>query len=135
MEKLTLSTPITINGKKVKEMTYDTDAITVGLFTEAEARKLKATTAKAGGSAGAFELDYSLHLYLGMAAIIAANTDIDFSDLERITGPDVMTIMRIGRNFTTSRSEAPSEGNNSDEPSVTTDEPSTPLSETSKKDE
>ena len=135
MEKLTLSTPITINGKKVKEMTYDTDAITVGLFTEAEARKLKATTAKAGGSAGAFELDYSLHLYLGMAAIIAANTDIDFSDLERITGPDVMTIMRIGRNFTTSRSEAPSEGNNSDELSVTTDEPSTPLSETSKKDE
>ena len=30
MEKLTLSNPITINGKKVKTLTYDTGAITVG---------------------------------------------------------------------------------------------------------
>ena len=30
MEKLTLSNPITINGKKVKTLTYDTGAITCG---------------------------------------------------------------------------------------------------------
>ena len=52
MEKLTLSNPITINGKKVKTLTYDTGAITVGMFAEAEALKLRATTHKAGGSAG-----------------------------------------------------------------------------------
>lgn len=37
MEKLTLSNPITINGKKVKTLTYDTGAITVGMFAEASA--------------------------------------------------------------------------------------------------
>ena len=77
MEKLTLSNPITINGKKVKTLTYDTGAITVGLFAEAEALKLRATTHKAGGSAGATELDYSMHLYLAMMAITAVNPDID----------------------------------------------------------
>ena len=101
MEKLTLQNPITINGKKVKTLTYDTDAITVGMFADAEARKLRATSNKGGGSAGACELDYSLHAYLAMMAIVAVNSDIDVSDLERISGPDVMELMRIGRNFTT----------------------------------
>ena len=82
MEKLTLSNPITINGKKVKTLTYDTGAITVGMFAEAEALKLRATTHKAGGSAGATELDYSMHLYLAMMAITAVNPDIDIADLD-----------------------------------------------------
>ena len=119
MEKLTLSNPITINGKKVKTLTYDTGAITVGMFAEAEALKLRATTHKAGGSAGATELDYSMHLYLAMMAITAVNPDIDIADLERISGPDVMELVRIGRNFTTTRS------------SETTPEPSTSQSESS----
>ena len=85
MEKLTLQNPITINGKKVKTLTYDTDAITVGMFADAEARKLRATSNKGGGSAGACELDYSLHAYLAMMAIVAVNSDIDVSDLERIS--------------------------------------------------
>lgn len=55
------------------------------------------------------ELDYSLHAYLAMMAIVAVNSDIDVSDLERISGPDVMELMRIGRNFTTARSAAQSE--------------------------
>ena len=50
MEKLTLQNPITINGKKVKTLTYDTDAITVGMFADAEARKLRATSNKGGGT-------------------------------------------------------------------------------------
>lgn len=62
MEKLTLQNPITINGKKVKTLTYDTDAITVGMFADAEARKLRATSNKGGGSAGACELDYTVTL-------------------------------------------------------------------------
>ena len=76
MEKLTLQNPITINGKKVKTLTYDTDAITVGMIADAEARKLRATSNKGGGSAGACELDYSLHAYLAMMAIVAVNSDI-----------------------------------------------------------
>ena len=124
MEKLTLQNPITINGKKVKTLTYDTDAITVGMFADAEARKLRATSNKGGGSAGACELDYSL-------AIVAVNSDIDVSDLERISGPDVMELMRIGRNFTTARSAAQSEESGSESSSETTLEPSTPQSASS----
>lgn len=131
MEKLTLSIPVTINGKKVKTLTYDTDAITVGMFAEAEALKLKATTRKAGGSAGACELDYSLHAYLAMMAIMAVNPDIDITDLERISGADVMELVRIGRNFTTARSAARSEESDSVSSSETTPEPSTSQSESS----
>ena len=131
MEKLTLSTPILINGKKVKALTYDTSAITVGMFAEAEALKLRATTRKAGGSAGACELDYSLHAYLAMMAITAANPDIDIADLERISGPDVMELVRIGRNFTTARPAAQSEESGSESSSETTLEPSTPQSASS----
>lgn len=131
MEKLTLQNPITINGKKVKTLTYDTDAITVGMFADAEARKLRATSNKGGGSAGACELDYSLHAYLAMMAIVAVNSDIDVSDLERISGPDVMELMRIGRNFTTTRSAAQSEESGSESSSETTLEPSTPQSASS----
>ena len=131
MEKLTLQNPITINGKKVKTLTYDTDAITVGMFADADARKLRATSNKGGGSAGACELDYSLHAYLAMMAIVAVNSDIDVSDLERISGPDVMELMRIGRNFTTARSAAQSEESGSESSSETTLEPSTPQSASS----
>ena len=120
MEKLTLQNPITINGKKVKTLTYDTDAITVGMFADAEARKLRATSNKGGGSAGACELDYSLHAYLAMMAIVAVNS-----------GPDVMELMRIGRNFTTARSAAQSEESGSESSSETTLEPSTPQSASS----
>lgn len=131
MEKLTLQNPITINGKKVKTLAYDTDAITVGMFADAEARKLRATSNKGGGSAGACELDYSLHAYLAMMAIVAVNSDIDVSDLERISGPDVMELMRIGRNFTTARSAAQSEESGSESSSETTLEPSAPQSASS----
>ena len=40
-----------------------------------------------------------MHLYLAMMAITAVNPDIDIADLERISGPDVMELVRIGRNF------------------------------------
>ena len=53
------------------------------------------------------------------------------SDLERISGPDVMELMRIGRNFTTARSAAQSEESGSESSSETTLEPSTPQSASS----
>ena len=120
--KITLSNPLTINNKKRTELTYDANEITAQMFAEADARKLTASGSKNGNAAGAAELDYGLHLYLGFEAIIAVNPEIDMSDLERVHGYDVMQIMR---------SEEPSSQNSSGEQSETTPEPSTPQSETS----
>lgn len=134
MNKLTLHTPLTINGKAVTELSYDANAITVEQFAEADARKLKATTARSNGNNTMCELDYSFQMYLGMMAVIAANPEIDISDLERMTGLDIVGITRVGRNFILGKSEEPFEESSSGEPCETTPEPSTPRLETSKKD-
>lgn len=129
--KINLKNAIEINGKKVKTLTYDTDAITAAQFAEADARKMRASGSKGGNLSGAVELDYSFHLYLGFAAIIAVNTEIDFSDLERIKGYDVMEVMKVGRNFIMKLGED-SLADDSNEQSETTPEPSTPRSQISK---
>jgi len=130
---IALRNPITINGKMVKELTYDANEITPAMFAEADARKMLASGAKSGNLSGAVELDYGLHLYLGFAAIIAVNPEIDFTDLERIKGPDVMQVMKVGRNFIIS--SAVSEEDSSDEQSEITPELSTHQSQTSKEKE
>lgn len=128
-----LRNPIDVNGKKVKELRYDTDAITSQHFAEADARKMKASGAKSGNLAGAVELDYSFHLYLGFAAIVAVNQEIDFNDLERMQGGDLMQVMKVGRNFTLkSDEESPDDG--SSEPSETSPDATTPQSPTSSED-
>ena len=99
MESIKLKNPIQINGKQVDELTYDINEITPLGFAEAEYRKTRANGSKGAPSSAAVELDYSLHLYLGFAAIIAVNPAYDFNDLERIHGSDVMEVMKIGRNF------------------------------------
>ena len=129
--QITHSNPLTINNKKRTELTYDANEITAQMFAEADSRKLTASGSKSGNAAGAAELDYGLHLYLGFEAIIAVNPEIDMSDLERVHGYDVMQIMRIGRDFISGRSEDPSSQSSSGEQSETTPEPSTPQSETS----
>ena len=126
-----LSNPLTINGKLHNELTYDTNEITAQAFAEADARKLAASGSKSGNAAGAAELDYGLHLYLGFAAVIAVNPTIDLADLERVKGPDVMTVMRVGRDFITERSGETSSPDSSDAQSETTPEPSTHQRETS----
>jgi hypothetical protein len=133
--ELNLMNPIQIDGKSVKTLTYDTDEVTCELFAQADAQKLRVTGGAAKGSiSGAAELDYSFHLYLGFAAIIAINPSIDYSDLNRIKGPDVMEVMKIGRNFIRPRSEELSEGDDFDGQSETTPELSTPQPAISKKD-
>ena len=87
-----LDNPVQINGKSYNELTYDISEITAQAFAEADARKLSASGSKNGNAAGAAELDYGLHLYLGFAAVIAVNPEIDISDLERVRGYDVMKI-------------------------------------------
>ena len=131
--EIVLNNPITINGKKVKKLTYDANEITPAMFAEADARKMAASGSKKGNLSGAVEIDYGLHLYLGFAAIIAANPEVDIADLERIKGTDVIQVMKIGRNFIIS--SAGSKENNSDEQSETTPELSTHQSQNSKEKE
>lgn len=124
-----LNNPIKINGKDIKKMKYDTDEITPELFAEAEGKKLKASRVN-GNLSGAMELDYPLHLYLGLASIVAVNPDFTFEDVARIKGRDVVEVMKIGRNFIVKSEE--SQDDDSDEQSETTPESITPASQTSK---
>lgn len=98
METLKLLHLIKINGKEVKELTYDANEITSEAFIAAEARKFRAA-GRQGVTAGALEMDYSMHLQLGFAAIVAVNPEIDYNDLSRLKGADVAAVVRIGRNF------------------------------------
>ena len=125
MEIIKLKNPIKINGKDITELTYDVNEITPAGFAEAEYRKTRANGSKGAPSSAAVELDYSLHLYLGFAAILAVNPEYDFNDLERIKGADVMEVMKAGRNFIIA-SAGKSTDDASENASETTPESTTP---------
>lgn len=120
---INLVNPITVNGKEVAVLNYNTDEITGALFCEADSKRRLAAGAKNVSIAPAAEFDYGMHLYLGYAACIAANPAIDMTDLERIHGVDVVEIMAVGRNFILKSED--SEQNSSDEPSEATAAPTT----------
>lgn len=128
-ETLKLKNPIMINNSSVSELTYDTNEITAAMFSEAEARKNVAAN-KNVAIVPAAEFDFSLHLYLFFAAVVAVNPGYDFADVERIHGADVVKAMAIGRDFILGSEK--SEGSKSDEPSEPTVKPSTQASPISK---
>ena len=134
MDTLKLRNPIMIDGKEVKELTYDINEIDAILFAEADAKRKAAAGMKSISISPAIEFDPGAHLYLGFAAIIAVNRNIDFSDLERMKGADTMAVTKIGRNFTLSSEEA-SQESDSDERSETTPESTTPAKPISKEKE
>lgn len=105
---LELDHPLLINGKTYTELDYDAEEITAPLFAAADARRLLATTERVGGTKVgnniSAELDYTFHMYLGFAAVVAINPEIDMTDLERAKGDDVRQLMAIGRNFMLGRS-------------------------------
>lgn len=118
-----LTNPITVNGKELAELLYNTEEITGMLFCEADAKRRIAAGTKNVSIAPAAEFDYGLHLYLGFAACIAANPSLDFSDLERVHGVDVVEIMAVGRNFILKSEDSAQK--TSDEPSEITAAPTT----------
>jgi len=115
---------ITVNGKEVGEVSYDTNEITAVDFVTAESKRKSAAGIKNTSIAPAAEFDFGLHLYLGFAAVTAVNPDIDLSDLERIKGRDIVEVMGVGRNFILRSEESQASG--SVELSETTPESSTP---------
>ena len=127
-----LKTPITVNGQKVAELAYDTEEITADLFSAADAHRRIAAGKRNVTIVPTAELDFALHPYLGYAAVIAVNPQYDFSDLERVKGSDMLTVMEIGRNFIL-RSDASTQ-ETSDEPSETTAAPTTAASPILEKD-
>ena len=126
-DTLKLKKPLLINGKEVKELTYDADEITILEYKEANKRTLSFDMSLA-------ESDYNLHLQIGFAAIIAVNPEVDIADLERMKGQDLYKVSIIGRNFIT-EALADFAEDNSDEQSETTPDASTrPLSSSNGKD-
>lgn len=134
MKTLELKNPIMIDGKEVTAVTYDSNEIDGVLFATAEARKKAAAGMKNTTIAPAAEFDFSLHLYLGYAAIIAVNPSYDFSDVERIKGPDTVKVMAIGRNFMLA-SEKEQQESDSEKPTETTQESTTQAPQTSNESE
>ena len=131
---LLLKNPIKIDGKEVTEVTYDSNEIDGILFATAEAKKKAAAGMKNTTIAPAAEFDFGLHLYLGYAAIIAANPSYDFSDVERIKGRDNVKVMAIGRNFMLA-SDQEQTANDSDEHTETTPESTTQAPQSSNESE
>lgn len=121
-ETLNLEHAIKINGKSVKEVTYDADEITAGLFAEADVKKKQAAGIKNLSISPAVEFDFGLHLFLGFAAILAVNPEYSFEDLEAIHGKDLTSVMKVGRDFLLS-SEEDSSPNSLEEQSETTVKP------------
>ena len=96
-----LRNPIMINGSSVKELKYDMDGIDAGLFARADTLRQQNMDLSRPTATLGMEFDYTMHLYLGFAAIIAANNNqIDWTDLERLHGIDLTRVVGIGRNFT-----------------------------------
>lgn len=125
MDIIKLKNPIKVNGETVTELTFDINEITAIGFIEAEAQR-KAKVSRNVSITPAVEFDFGLHLYLGFAAIIAVNPKIDWSDLERLHGHDVVEVTGIGRNFILKSEDEESQENESDEPSEITPESTTP---------
>lgn len=129
-KKVTLDQPIMINGVQRQEFRYDAEEITAEQFIECCQRAAeKSNNSKVNLKQK--ENDYVLHMYLGMAAIIAVNPEISFEDLERVKGFDTLKFTDIGWLFILRQSGAHSTENNSDEPSENTAEFSTPAPEKS----
>lgn len=107
---INLKKPIQIDGAEVKDLSYDTDKITIDMYLKAN--KKAVTTGGLGVSGASPQLDYSFQFYLGAYSIIAENPRYDITDIERVTGLDLMNIQAVGQLFTLGREpqmEEPSE--------------------------
>ena len=104
--KIELKKAIMIDGNEVNTLTYDTDKITVDSYL----RALSHATKKSGAITGVnIKLDAGAHLVLGMYAVLAENPQYDITDIERVTGYDIIQLVDIGMAFTIGREEQTTE--------------------------
>lgn len=95
-----LKKAIMIDGKEVSSLTYDTEKITIDSYLKA----LSHATQKSGGITGVnIKLDAGAHLVLGMYAVIAENPQYDITDIERVSGSDIIQLVDVGMAFTIGR--------------------------------
>lgn len=114
MDKITLKNPIKINGETVNELHFDIDAVTNKEYMDALA-------SRENGKAGQIIMplnDYQLHFSLGLASIVAANREKNWTrgDFSGLRGGDNQSIMMIGFSFFT--------GSGGDQPDDSSDEQS-----------
>lgn len=100
-----LKNPISINGKKVTKLEYDTSAITCDAYIDADAAATAKMAARNMTALTTMEFNPALHLYVGIEAIKAVNPEIDTMDLERLKGFDLVQVTRIGRAFITGQGQ------------------------------
>lgn len=134
-KELKLNNPIEVNGKTLDSLEYDFNEITCELYTMAanyaDAKTMQVNQ-QGRPSAAVMEQNVSLHMYIGMAAVMAVHPEIDVVDLERIKGVDLIRITQLGRNFTIGRSEELLEQDSLEEQSEATPESITQESKKSK---
>ena len=104
--KIELKKAIMIDGNEVNTLTYDTDKITV----ESYLRALSHATQKSRGITGMnIKFDAGAHLVLGMYAVLAENPQYDITDIERVSGYDIIQLVDIGMAFIIGREEQTTE--------------------------
>ena len=89
--KMDLVNPIMIDGKKYKELTYDFQEITIEDYLEME------SYFKIADSDFAMTPTYCMAILF--TAIIAVNRNMEYIDLMRLKGVDVINASILGRNF------------------------------------
>ena len=118
-EILKLSSPIKVNGVEIEELAYDIDALGPGDIMQADKNRMRVTNGLVSQTVA--ELDPTLHLYVGLQAIIKLNPSVDISDLNNLGGKDTYKVMKIGRSFFREVSSA--------EKPTTSEEQSAPIQE------
>ena len=98
-----LDNPIKVSGVERHELTYNYFEITNDLYLEAAMRSSRIGSTV--NTAAVRELNEALAFCLGKAAIIAANTDISWEDLEQIKGFALLDVANVGRFFITRKRE------------------------------
>ena len=99
MQSIRLQNPILVDGVRLRELTYDTEAITAEQFIEAEAYSANISQTRQRAYNKVAELDSGFHLALGMMAVGAANETLGIDDVARVKGIDLVRLMEVGRNF------------------------------------
>lgn len=98
-----LDNPIKVCGVLRHELTYNYFEITNDLYLEAAMKS--ALIGKTQNVSPVRELNEALIFSFGKAAIIAANTDISWEDLEQLKGFDLLSVSNVGRFFITRKRE------------------------------